>query len=433
MQEQLQKICVENFKSLKNFEINLGKFNVLIGANGSGKTNVLELFKFINLCISPVRNPPYPFAPWWGFNNIVWSSKEDLPISFTLQYSMHGTVMNYSAQISGTGGKFLFLSEKYTIKNLVTIVRDFNTVEHTYDKNFLNKNKNKILSMPNINPEILNKLHAVPTYTVSNNISILKHNSGWSASFSSDLELCLGEIGIVKNGRILENIPFITPVIKDNAGHPHPLFPLVQDFLTFPGQILFLRQLNLDVIRQPSFIGKNTALSENGDGLINLLFSWYNKNGGKLPDRITTALEELFSGWQVAFTVTDDGRIMLNVNDGELKLSPTSIPDGFYKLLAILSALELHPKILLIDEVDTSLHASIIEYLIDEFKTSDSTILVTTHSPLVIDLVDLEDLILLERIGTETHSHRVQDPDAMKELLQEKGITTSESWLYAEL
>ena len=124
MQEQLQKICVENFKSLKNFEINLGKFNVLIGANGSGKTNVLELFKFINLCISPVRNPPYPFAPWWGFNNIVWSSKEDLPISFTLQYSMHGTVMNYSAQISGTGGKFLFLSEKYTIENLVTI-RDY--------------------------------------------------------------------------------------------------------------------------------------------------------------------------------------------------------------------------------------------------------------------------------------------------------------------
>lgn len=38
----IEKINVNGFKSLRDFELNLGKVNVLIGANGSGKSNILE-------------------------------------------------------------------------------------------------------------------------------------------------------------------------------------------------------------------------------------------------------------------------------------------------------------------------------------------------------------------------------------------------------
>ncbi len=38
----IQKITVENYKSLQSFDIELGRINVFIGANGSGKTNILE-------------------------------------------------------------------------------------------------------------------------------------------------------------------------------------------------------------------------------------------------------------------------------------------------------------------------------------------------------------------------------------------------------
>jgi len=38
----ITKITVDGFKSLAGFEIELGQVNVLIGANGSGKTNILE-------------------------------------------------------------------------------------------------------------------------------------------------------------------------------------------------------------------------------------------------------------------------------------------------------------------------------------------------------------------------------------------------------
>src|SRR5271168_1639950 len=38
----IRKVRVENFKSIPDLTLDLGRVTVLIGANGSGKTNILE-------------------------------------------------------------------------------------------------------------------------------------------------------------------------------------------------------------------------------------------------------------------------------------------------------------------------------------------------------------------------------------------------------
>ena len=38
----ITKIAIESFKSLEQVEVELGRVNVFIGANGSGKSNLLE-------------------------------------------------------------------------------------------------------------------------------------------------------------------------------------------------------------------------------------------------------------------------------------------------------------------------------------------------------------------------------------------------------
>lgn len=43
----IRKIKVSNFKSFKDLKIELGNFNVLIGANASGKSNFVQVFKFL--------------------------------------------------------------------------------------------------------------------------------------------------------------------------------------------------------------------------------------------------------------------------------------------------------------------------------------------------------------------------------------------------
>ncbi|MBR6188483.1 MAG: AAA family ATPase [Prevotella sp.] len=38
----ISNITIENYKSIINVSLPLGRFNLLIGANGCGKTNILE-------------------------------------------------------------------------------------------------------------------------------------------------------------------------------------------------------------------------------------------------------------------------------------------------------------------------------------------------------------------------------------------------------
>lgn len=38
----IDRIIIKNFKSIEELDFKLGRLNVLIGANGSGKSNVLE-------------------------------------------------------------------------------------------------------------------------------------------------------------------------------------------------------------------------------------------------------------------------------------------------------------------------------------------------------------------------------------------------------
>jgi len=44
----LQKISVEGFKSIQSLILNIEPVNLLLGANGAGKSNFLSLFSFLN-------------------------------------------------------------------------------------------------------------------------------------------------------------------------------------------------------------------------------------------------------------------------------------------------------------------------------------------------------------------------------------------------
>ncbi|MDP8238243.1 MAG: AAA family ATPase [Candidatus Hatepunaea meridiana] len=46
--KKLKRIEVEGFKSIRKMDLELGDINVLIGANGAGKSNLLSLFKMLN-------------------------------------------------------------------------------------------------------------------------------------------------------------------------------------------------------------------------------------------------------------------------------------------------------------------------------------------------------------------------------------------------
>jgi len=73
------------------------------------------------------------------------------------------------------------------------------------------------------------------------------------------------------------------------------------------------------------------------------------------------------------------------------------VPDGLIKTLAIAVAVDLNPSILLIDEVENSLHARALEYVFDMLNSVKVPVLAATHSPNVVDLAGPERTFLVTR------------------------------------
>ena len=374
----------------------------------------------------------------WGFNNIVWSRDISLPIIFSLDYTYDENKIEYSFVITGAGnGKLTFIDEKLSISNYLDIHREFNDVYYKYDHNFSSKlddDRVKILIDRFSHEERHDKIKSGLKLFLDDGESTL-NNPIWSSRTypKSVMSVLFSNSHNPYTDNIQANILFSPHSNKKNFFRTGSLYSDSISFLSNPNQIILLRQLNYNVIRQPPPTNKPSVLQEDGDGLINLLFQWYSQEGNRLPDIFELALEELFPNWQLSFTVTDDGRILMQIQDDQMILSPPSIPDGFYKLLTILAAIELNPHILLIDELETSLHAKIIDYVISSLKISDSNVIITTHSPTVIDTVDLEDIITIEKAGYESICSRIENPDDLKLELKDKGITASDSWIYGDL
>ncbi len=45
----LKKLYIHNYKSFYDTTIELGKFNIILGENNSGKSNIIDVLEFINL------------------------------------------------------------------------------------------------------------------------------------------------------------------------------------------------------------------------------------------------------------------------------------------------------------------------------------------------------------------------------------------------
>ena len=101
-------IEINGYKSIKSARIELAPINILIGANGSGKSNFISFFDFLNRLYNRKLNEY--IALKGGDNKILHKGKKNIDtISFKMEF---GNGQNgYSARLqSGTDG-FVFLQE----------------------------------------------------------------------------------------------------------------------------------------------------------------------------------------------------------------------------------------------------------------------------------------------------------------------------------
>jgi predicted ATPase len=124
----LEKLTIKNFKSIREQTLALGRLNVFIGANGSGKSNLIEAFRFLREIVN--QNLAGYTGMKGGADALLYFGRKKSPeMSFHLEFSAGGTTSSYLATLTGTDEDTFLISEEtelYTTvlrhpRNIVTV------------------------------------------------------------------------------------------------------------------------------------------------------------------------------------------------------------------------------------------------------------------------------------------------------------------------
>src|ERR1700754_2233752 len=93
----ISNLTIQNFKSISHVKMELGAFNVLIGSNAAGKTNIVQAVKFLRDCSTDGFENAFSLqgGSSYFFNsrlkhNQQNSKKEKFTIEFDIQNRMIG-------------------------------------------------------------------------------------------------------------------------------------------------------------------------------------------------------------------------------------------------------------------------------------------------------------------------------------------------------
>ena len=76
-----------NFKSLRDVDISLGPLNVLVGPNMGGKSNVVDLFRFLYECwFAATFGSVSALARRQGIDEVLWKGSQDRLLSIAISF-----------------------------------------------------------------------------------------------------------------------------------------------------------------------------------------------------------------------------------------------------------------------------------------------------------------------------------------------------------
>jgi predicted ATPase len=409
----LKKVFIKNFKSLHDCEIDIGKLNVVVGANASGKSNLIEAFRLLRKIY--VEKDSFPFLEWWGYDNVVWQRKEELSLTIGLLFNIEKRDVFFEIICTGAGGKFQILKEVLDVKGYVRFEKEGELIVIIHNPDFIDdviKNPLKYEASPKKAKlkKLKSQLSKEIRYQVDFEEKLLEFFFNYPAIYyEREFEA----------GKSVSLIQILFDTAKDS---------IIESF----SKLSILSPLNIRSMKSPQPFRREETLKEDGTNIASVYHTIYLKEG-KIPEEIYNPFTMVFPKIDVRPHITDDGRVMIKFFEDGLELLPPNTSDGFYKILTVLIAIYLKPPLLIIDEIENSLHPSTLELILDTIGIGDTQAIITTHSPVVVDMTELSNIILVEKEQGESKFKRIKDPEKIKEFLIEKGITFSEGWIYGDL
>jgi len=474
----VRRVYIENFKSVKHLELELSPgINVLVGPNASGKTNILEALDFLRRALIDYagRIPYTPHIPkYWSGRDLIYGRdpSKTVTLGFTLEHyhiaeegEEHSACrqtadfkayFRYSPQLDTLvpfryraeiepGISVIDVSPNYIrVEVRANVIEKLQKLRQSSEDRFM---KLQIEEMLAVLEEFTFK------YTTKRDDRYIYETE---ASFPEPLlffqipslftECVSDHFGFVcttdlfiPTKRQPDFVPIISGFCGDyskglnvsglNVRERSPTLSLFELLRKVLERVTFIRHPDIGALTEPKPYQGELRLDERATNLASVLLTLQGVRGG-IPEGISEALANLFPGFSVRIS-SHMGRVALVAEENGLELPPPNIPDGAMKLLAIMTAAELGPSILMIDEIENSMHARMLEYVVDRLNSLGIPVLVATHSPVVVDLVDPgRVLIVLRDPERGTYVERIEDPKKLYEELKRLGVSLSDYVFY---
>lgn len=377
----IERIKVTNFKSFRELEVELGKFNVLIGANASGKSNFVQIFKFMkdiashgldnavsmqggveylrninvgaaeNFSLKVVSDSDFGLAVRRTENDFIGIKTYETTYEFALKFKKRGLGFEIVKDNLTRQCNFVRLEErKKKLEEKEKLGEGDVTVSRANGKVKigLHKPEEVLIKEEDIYPPFLREEKIPPTTLLIQTpfffISPLEGLFGNISVYDFDPKLPKKATPITGKAELEEdgsNLSIILKKITENQEKRRKLFNLVNDLLPFIG--------NLDV---ENFADKS------------LLFK----------------IQEIYFENQY--------------------LPASLISDGTINITALIVALYFEKKQLtIIEEPERNIHPYLISKVVDMMKDASQKkqIIATTHNPEIVKYAGLDNLLLVSR------------------------------------
>lgn len=387
---RIQKIKIHNFKNFKDIEITLDRFNVIVGANASGKSNLIQIFVFLRDIMSNGLEYAISAQGGNGYTKNLRTRDNKLEMEFQfvsdVEYEIpkirpRGSVMNkaYTNEVSYNFSIDLNNGAGYKIRNDILkfhstiVIADDDDVK--YRGNLIIKKENDKVTWDHDFPEqagsIVQQQYEFFQY------SPLKPNQ------------------LLLESRVMG---FIVPQFGeylDSIG--------VYDF-------------EPKTLKQSSQLRSKSKLETNGSNLSLVLSKiLVNKEKSRIFKNLVGDLLPFFNS--INFETNRDSSVRFNIKE---KFSVDDVPaifisDGTANILALITCLFLqNNRLSIIEEPERNIHPALFSKIIAFMQNEASftnQIIVTTHNPAILEYVNFENVFLIQRSPSSGNSsiHKAQD------------------------
>ncbi|GAB3138283.1 AAA family ATPase [Microbispora hainanensis] len=393
MEKRLIELEVENFRSLRKVVLPLGPLNVLVGANGAGKTNILEVFRFLADVIRTDLQPALDLRG--GFDEVAFWGGDKPPTSIQIKLKANWTTHSspnapdeYSLRIEQRSGRSLSRRETFQFKRTQ------------------GRGRRITISGQKVNVVQIGKDRAE---SPAHSIGIQRLSSGLST----------------------------LPRLTDDEGGTE-VATVAQRLASFR-----VFDVNVGSARMPSrFPHGMDALEDDAANMAAFLLTLRSRDEEAFQRLEADAIEVLpqLTGIDFEFPSGPAREVIVILHERGLRRR-TQLADASYGTIRLLGLLSLlydpsPPALTCIEEIDHGLHPQALELLVERLREASlrTQFLIATHSPALADRLHPHELVVCERRDDGSSAIPAISHNQIRDIVtRSEGLPLGELWFSGAL